>query len=69
MQAGEKSFLRSYGGRNEQEFFAVCVEHFFEVPENFKQKLPDIFFHLCILLNQDPLQKTKDYVLEKGRGI
>lgn len=61
MQRGTKSFLRAYGGKNEHEFFAVCVEHFFEAPETFNQKLPEIFQHLCVLLNQNPLNKMKDY--------
>jgi Mlc titration factor MtfA (ptsG expression regulator) len=49
------SFLRSYAGTNRQEFFAVCVEYFFEAPEEFNNKLPEVFNHLCILLNQNPL--------------
>jgi Mlc titration factor MtfA (ptsG expression regulator) len=40
IKAGEKSFLRAYGGTNTHEFFAVCVEHFFEAPLEFSQKLP-----------------------------
>ena len=35
------SFLRDYGKVNREEFFAVCVEHFFEAPENFRISLPD----------------------------
>lgn len=50
------SFLRSYAATNEQEFFAVCIEHFFEAGDAFKQNLPQLYRHLCILLNQDPLQ-------------
>ena len=49
------SFLRAYGGTNFREFFAVCVEHFFEAPDEFKKRLPDIYRHLTILLRQDPL--------------
>lgn len=64
MHNGKTSFLRAYGGSNMQEFFAVCVEHFFEVPLEFKKNLPDIYYHLCILLNQDPSNIEKDYVLE-----
>lgn len=65
MHKGVKSFLRAYGGKNEHEFFAVCIEHFFEVPLTFKEILPDIFKHLCILLNQNPINITKDYLLLK----
>jgi Mlc titration factor MtfA (ptsG expression regulator) len=49
------SFLRKYGGANIHEFFAVCVEHFFEAPAEFNSKLPDIYRHLGILLKQNPL--------------
>lgn len=52
---GGASYLRNYAGSNAEEFFAVCVEHFFESPEEMKQRLPDLYRHLCILLNQDPI--------------
>jgi Mlc titration factor MtfA (ptsG expression regulator) len=64
MHAGEKSFLRAYGGTNEHEFFAVCVEHFFEAPQEFNSRLPQIYLHLTILLNQDPLRPRFDYSRE-----
>jgi len=50
-----ESFLRQYAGTNRQEFFAVCIEYFFEKSEEFKQRLPEIYYHLSALLNQDPL--------------
>jgi len=49
------SFLREYAGTNLQEFFAVCVEHFFEAPKEFSERLPEIYRHMTILLKQDPL--------------
>ncbi len=58
-------FLRSYGGVNEHEFFAVSVEHFFEAPSEFKMRLPFIFKRLCRLLNQDPTNVRQDYCYEK----
>ncbi len=61
MKRGEESFLRKYAGVNKQEFFAVCIEHFFEVPEKFQHNLPKIFHHLCVLLNLDPLNEKDDY--------
>jgi Mlc titration factor MtfA (ptsG expression regulator) len=64
MNQGKTSFLRDYGGTNMEEFFAVCVEHFFEVPDDFRKQLPDIYNHLCFLLNLDPLRKESDYALE-----
>ncbi|MBI2282028.1 MAG: zinc-dependent peptidase [Bacteroidetes bacterium] len=65
MQHGDENFLRKYAAVNMHEFFAVCVEHFFEVPEQFHYNLPNIYYHLCILLNLDPLNKGKDYIVEK----
>lgn len=64
LQKKNRSLLREYGGTNKHEFFAVCVEHFFENPISFKEKLPDIFNHLCFLLNQDPMNESKDYKLK-----
>lgn len=61
IQSGQASFLRSYAGSNWQEFFAVCIEHFFEAPEEFKKNLPLIYKQLCVLLNQDPANISKDY--------
>ncbi|MCB0430977.1 MAG: zinc-dependent peptidase [Flavobacteriales bacterium] len=69
MHAGKESFLRAYGGTNEHEFFAVCVEHFFEKPESFKKLLPEIYRHLCLLLNQDPLAKGNNYSLIDRRVL
>ncbi len=66
MNSGNSSFLREYGGTNLEEFFAVCIEHFFEVPVEFKKQLPDIFNHLCFLLNMDPTRPHDDYKLEPG---
>ncbi len=59
----ESPFLRSYAAVNMEEFFAICVEHFFEVPVEFKKHLPDIYNHLCYLLNQDPLRSEHDFKL------
>jgi Mlc titration factor MtfA (ptsG expression regulator) len=61
-----QTFLRSYSKANTEEFFAVCVEAFFESPEKFKRELPEIFQLLTFLLNQDILNKTRDYQLDDG---
>ena len=63
MHEGEPSFLRAYAGTNMHEFFAVCIEHFFEVPVQFKLHLPVIYHHLSLLLNQDPMNFLGDYGL------
>ena len=53
MRSGQTSFLRAYGATNAKEFFSVAVEHFFEAPAEFQEKLPDLYIELCQLLNQD----------------
>lgn len=63
LRKAKKSFIRSYGKLNKEEFYAVCVEYFFEVPLQFKEKLPDVYNHLCFLLNQDPCNFSSDYKL------
>jgi Mlc titration factor MtfA (ptsG expression regulator) len=57
----EEDFFRAYGGTNPSEFFSVCVENFFEVPQLFKQELPELYYHLCYLLKQNPLNEKNDY--------
>jgi hypothetical protein len=60
------SFFREYGGANFNEFFAVCVEVFFESPAEFKKLHPEIYRHMSILLNQDPLT---DFTMEEKFNI
>ena len=47
----DKSDIRSYGGTNQAEFFAVAAEYFFERPKLFKRKHPEIYkmLHLCFI--------------------
>ncbi|MCX6311359.1 MAG: zinc-dependent peptidase [Bacteroidetes bacterium] len=52
-------FLRAYAFTNRQEFFAVSVEHFFEAPYEFKEKLPVLYKVMVALLNQDPTNQMK----------
>jgi Mlc titration factor MtfA (ptsG expression regulator) len=66
LKAGQVPFLRSYGSSNLYEFFAVCVEHFFEMPEEFKRQLPNLYGYTAFLLNQDPANVTEDYGIRKN---
>jgi Mlc titration factor MtfA (ptsG expression regulator) len=50
-----ESLFRKYAGVNRHEFFAVSVEYFFEASAAFKERLPLLYYHLCVLLNQDPM--------------
>jgi Mlc titration factor MtfA (ptsG expression regulator) len=59
MQAGETTLLDAYAGTNYQEFWAVCIETFFERSNSMKKQMPELYSALCILLNQDPLTADK----------
>lgn len=54
LESHQASFFRDYGGTNIFEFFAVCMECFFEAADEFNEKHPEIYKQTCILLNQDP---------------
>lgn len=56
MQDNSEHFLRDYAGTNLREFFAVCVEHFFEASKEFRAALPELYDQLAHLLNQDPAE-------------
>lgn len=57
------TYLRDYAFTNEHEFFAVCVEHFFETPATFASELEELYSIFCSLLNQNPLNTKTDYQL------
>ena len=59
---GKSQVLNIIGNNNELDFvFAKLVEIFFEKPLTFQQEMPNTFAHLCLLLNQNPLQIDQDY--------
>ena len=49
-----KSDIRNYGGTNEAEFFAVAAEYFFERPDLFKRKHPELYKMLVECFRQEP---------------
>jgi MtfA peptidase len=51
----EHHLFRAYAFKNKMEFFAICCEQFFEVPEKMKAGLPRLYELICRMLNQDPL--------------
>jgi len=53
---GEDSILRSYASVNEDEFFAVCMEVYFEQPHQLMKSNPELYKSLSNLLNQDTIQ-------------
>lgn len=59
IRAGKPSFIRSYAGTNRQEFFAVCVEQFFEQPQAFYEALPQLYKAMSGLIKQNPLKRKR----------
>ncbi len=53
----ERQVFRDYAAVNEQEFFAVALENFFEKPDYFKAELPQLYKLMAEMLNQDLSQK------------
>jgi hypothetical protein len=45
------------------EFFAVCIEYFFEAAPDFKKEVPHLYNFLMLMLNQDPSNEGDDYRL------
>ncbi len=54
MRKGSAHLLDDYATTNFDEFWAVCIETFFENPDEFKKNEPDLYISICELLNQDP---------------
>jgi Mlc titration factor MtfA (ptsG expression regulator) len=48
--------FRDYAAVNEQEFFAVALENFFERPKQFREQLPHLYLLMSKMLNQDLLK-------------
>ncbi|RPD93404.1 hypothetical protein EGM88_12950 [Aureibaculum marinum] len=52
----ESGYLREYGFSNQFEFLSVVVEHFFETPHEFNQKLPEVYKMVKRMMNLDTLK-------------
>lgn len=48
--------FRKYGGTNINEFLSVCIEHYFESPQEIKNKYPMLYYCTAILLNQEKVE-------------
>jgi len=51
----DHSFMRDYAFTNSEEFFAVSIEYFFEMPYQLRQNEPEVYGYLKKILNLDPL--------------
>jgi MtfA peptidase len=57
MQLGNYTILGSYAATNYHEFWAVCVEVFFEQPQQLYNELPELYIAIKKLLRQDLLSR------------
>jgi len=55
IRSGESRMFRDYAGTNQDEFFAIAVENFFERPEQFKELMPKLYLLMTKLLRQSPI--------------
>ena len=55
IRKGESHIFRNYAGSDEEEFFAIAVENFFERPVDFWSHMPELYKVMCQILNQDPM--------------
>jgi Mlc titration factor MtfA (ptsG expression regulator) len=53
IRQNRETIFRKYGGTNINEFLSVCIEHFFESPEQIKERYPMLYYSTAILLNQE----------------
>jgi Mlc titration factor MtfA (ptsG expression regulator) len=55
IRKGEAHIFRDYAGADDEEFFAIAVENFFERPMDFWGHMPELYRVMCQILNQDPM--------------
>ena len=54
VDAGEDTWLDPYAAEAPEEFFAVCVEIFFDVPREFASEYPALYEQLAVYFKQRP---------------
>ena len=52
----EPTWLDPYASEEPSEFFAVCVETFFDVPRELRAEHPELYALLAAFFKQDPAQ-------------
>ena len=54
LDRGEEPWLDPYAAEEPTEFFAVCTEMFFDVPDAFRAEYPSLYAQLAAFFKQDP---------------
>lgn len=57
-EKGQKTFVDSYGTKNEAEFFAVATEEFFDRPLALQEHAPDLYQLLSSYYRQEPAERV-----------
>ncbi len=60
IRSGEQTIFRDYAGENEDEFFATCIEVYFEQPHRLYRYNRQLYTTLSNLLNQDTIRLIPD---------
>jgi MtfA peptidase len=74
VERGEDPWLDPYAAENPAEFFAVCSELFFDLPEDLAAEHPDVYAQLAAYYRQDPAAAAQvpgladSVILPDGRG-
>jgi Mlc titration factor MtfA (ptsG expression regulator) len=55
----DESDIRNYGGTSKVEFFAVASEYFFERPDLFRRKHPEMYAMMVKCFGQEPQYRAK----------
>lgn len=58
LDRGEDTWLDPYAAESPAEFFAVCAEMFFELPDAFAARYPEVYAQLAAYFRQDPARVT-----------
>jgi Mlc titration factor MtfA (ptsG expression regulator) len=58
IERDEDTWLDPYAAEEPAEFFAVCTEMFFDVPEEFRAEYPALYAQLSAFYKQDPARVT-----------
>lgn len=59
LDRGEEPWLDPYAAEEPAEFFAVCVEMFFDVPAAFRDEYPALYAQLAAFFRQDPARHSE----------
>jgi Mlc titration factor MtfA (ptsG expression regulator) len=54
LERGDETWLDPYAAEEPAEFFAVCSEMFFDVPQDFRAEYPALYAQLSAFYKQDP---------------